>query len=264
MDLAMPGVRDFAASVPQRYQGLTVAGVDPSQAAGQEQALGAASTVGGLAGSGAGTTGYWLSPGALDVGNNPVVQNAISSATRPVYEGLTNSALPAIRSSSAQSGNFGGSRQGIAEGLAIQGAGNTAGDISSKITSDAYSQNVKAQLQALGLLPQTQQAQLAEATTTSGVGDVRQAQQQRLLDEQVGNFNYDQYAPFLQSKEIMSLLTGLPGGQTVSTGSVPSTNKATSALGSAAAGAALGSAIMPGVGTGVGAVGGALLPFLFN
>lgn len=264
MQLAMPGVREFAASVPQRYQGSTTAGFDPSQVAGQEQALGAAGTVGNLGASGAGTTGYWLSPQALDVTNNPAIGGAIDAATRPVYENLTRTALPAVRSGAAQTGNFGGSRQGIAEGLAIQGAGNTAGDISSRIASEAYGQNVRAQLQALGLLPQTQQAQLAEATTTSGVGDVRQQMQQRLLDEQVGNFNYDQYAPFLQSREILSLLQGLPGGSTVSTGSVPGQNKAMSALGGAASGAALGSAIFPGVGTAVGAGAGALLPFLFG
>lgn len=264
MQLAMPGLRDFAATVPERYQGSAVAGFDPNQVAGQEQALGAAGTIGNMASSGAGALTDWFSPGALDVQNNPNVRSSIDSATRPIYENLTQTALPAVRSSSAQTGNFGGSRQGIAEGLAMQGASNAAGDVSSRISSDAYNTNVKAQLSALGLLPQTQQAQLAEATTTSGVGDVRQQQQQRLLDETVGNFNYDQYAPFLQSKEIMSLLSGLPGGSTVSTGSVPGQNKAMSALGGAASGAALGSAIMPGIGTGVGAVGGALLPFLFN
>jgi len=260
----MPGVRQFAASVPQRYQGSTVAGFDPSQAAGQEQALGAAGDVGALGRAGGGAALDWFSPTALDVSNNSAVRGAIDTATRPIYEQLTRSALPAIRGEAINTGNFGGSRQGIAEGLAVQGADTAAGDVASKIALGAYDTNVKAQLQAMGLLPQTQQAQLAEATTTSGVGDVRQQMAQRLLDEQVGNFNYDQYAPFLQSKEIMSLLTGIPGGQTVSTGSVPQQNRTSQALGGAAAGAALGSAVMPGIGTGVGAVGGALLPFLFQ
>lgn len=264
MGLALPGVRQFAANVPQRYQGSTVAGFDPSQAQGQEQALGAAGSVGTLANQGASTTGNLLSQDPFSPTTNPALRGAIDAAVRPVYQNLTDTALPAIRSSSAQTGNFGGSRQGIAEGLAMRGAGQTAADTASKITEDVYKTNVDAQLKALGLLPQTQQAQLAEATTTSGVGDVRQQMAQRLLDQQVGNFNYDQYAPFLQSKEIMSLLTGLPGGSTVTTGSVPQQNKAMSALGGAAAGATLGSAIMPGIGTGIGAAGGALLPFLFS
>lgn len=258
MNLALPGVRQFAASVPQRYQGATVAGFDPSQSAGQEQALGAAGTVGQLGGSGANTSNYWLSPSALDVNNNPAIQDAIGAATRPVYEQLSRYGLPNVRSEALSSGNFGGSRQGIAEGLAMASANQTAGDISSRIASDAYGQNVKAQLAALGLLPQTQQAQLAQATTTSGVGDVRQQQAQRLIDEQVAGYNYDQYAPFLQSKEIMSLLQGIPGGSTVSTGSIPQKNQTMSALGGAAAGASLGTAIMPGPGTAIGGLGGGL------
>jgi len=265
LNLAMPGVREFAAKTPERYQGSTVAGFDPSQTAGQEMALGAAGTQGQLASSGAGASNYWLSPQALDVRNNPAVQGAIDSATRPIYENLARTALPAVRSSEVSTGNFGGTRQGIAEGLAIGEAGKNAGDVGSNIALGAYEKNVQAQLQALGLLPQTQQAQLSEATTTSGVGDIRQQMAQQLLNEQVGNFNWDQNAPFLRSKEIISLLQGLPGASVVSTGSVPQGgSKLGSALGSAASGAALGSAIMPGVGTAIGAGAGALLPFLFG
>jgi hypothetical protein len=101
--------------------------------------------------------------------------------------------------------------------------------------------------------------QTAGDITTSNVGDVRQGMSQALLNQDVSNFNYDQLAPFLQSKEIMSLLTGLPGGSTTSTASGPQKNPLTGALGGAAAGASLGSMFGP-VGAGVGA-GGALLSF---
>lgn len=261
MNLAMPGVTEFAAKVPQRYQGSTIAGFDPSQTAGQEGALESAGTQEALARSGAGATTNWLGANALDVSRDPNVKAAIETATRPVQEQLTRYGLPAIRSSAEQSGNFGSSRQGIAEGLAIEGAQKASGDIASKITSDAYKTNVDAQLKALGLLPQTTAVQTAGDITTSNVGDVRQGMAQNLLGEQVSNFNYDQLAPFLQSKEIMALLTGLPGGGTVSTASAPQKNQLTSSLGGAAAGASLGSMFGP-IGAGVGAGGGALLSFL--
>lgn len=263
LDLAMPGIKQFAANVPQRYQGSSVAGFDPSQVAGQELALGAAGSVGNLARSGADSSNYWMSPEALDVNNNPAIRGAIDAAVRPVYQNLTESALPAIRSGSVGNGTYGGSRQGIAEGLAIRGANQTAADTASKIASDAYSTNAANQLRALGLLPQTQQAQLGEATTVSGVGDVRQGQTQAQLSDRIAGFNYDQLAPFLQSKELVSLLQGLPGGSTVATGSVPpQPSGLQQALGGAATGASLGSMFGP-IGTGVGAVGGAVLPFLF-
>lgn len=261
MSLAMPGVTEFAAKVPERYQGSTIAGFDPSQTAGQEGALGSAGVQTGLARGGAGTSGYWMSPDALDITKQPGLQGNIEAATRPITQALTEQALPAIRSSAEQTGNFGSSRQGIAEGLASGRASQAIGDATSGIVSKAYDTNVDAQLKALGLLPSTIGTQTTGDITTSNVGDVRQGMAQSLLGERVGNFSYDQLAPFLQSKEIMSLLTGLPGGSTTSTASAPQKNMLTSSLGGAASGASLGSMFGP-VGTGVGAVGGAILPWL--
>lgn len=262
MDLAMPGVTQFAAKVPQRYQGSTIAGFDPSQVAGQEGALGSAGVQTGLARSGAGTTQSWLSPQALDVNNNPAVQGMIDKSTRAINQTLTEQALPAIRDSAERTGNFGSSRQGVAEGVATGRAASAVGDATAGIVNNAYNQNVEAQLKALGMLPQTTGVQTQGDLTTSAVGDTRQALAQALLGEQVGNFNYDQLAPFLQSKEIMSLLSGMPGGTNVSTASTPQRNPITGALGGAATGASLGSALMPGVGTAAGAGIGALLSFL--
>lgn len=262
LNLAMPGVREFAAKTPQRYQGSTVAGFDPSQTAGQTGALGSAGVQTDLARTGAGNSSYWLDPTRLDIRNNPGLQGNIDAATRPIMDNLMQVALPGIRDSAERTGNFGSSRQGIAEGIATGKASQAIGDATSNIVSKAYDTNVDAQLKALGLLPQTTGVQTQGDLTTSGVGDVRQALAQRLLDQDVSNFNYDQLAPFLQSKEIMSLLSGIPGGSTVSTASTPQKNTLTSALGGAASGAALGSAIMPGVGTAAGAGIGGLLAFL--
>lgn len=262
MDLAMPGVTQFAATVPKRYDGSTIAGFDPSQIAGQEGALGSAGVQTDLARNAAGATNTWLSPDALNVNNNPALQGQIDAATRPITRALTEGALPAIRDSAERSGNFGSSRQGIAEGVATGRASEAIGDATSNIVNNQYNTNAANQLKALGLLPQTEAAQTTGDQTTSAVGDVRQALTQALLGEQVSNFNYDQLAPFLQSKEIMSLLTGLPGGSTTTTGTAPQKNPLTSSLGGAAAGASLGSALFPGVGTAAGAGIGALLPFL--
>jgi hypothetical protein len=262
--LAMPGIQKFAAQVPQRYQGSSVAPFDPSQVAGQEMALGAAGTQAGLAGSGAGAANTFLSGNIWDPSANPNLQGAISAATRPITQNLAETLLPAIRSDAIHTGNFGGSRQGVAEGIATRGAEQAIGDTASKLVQSQYDTNVDAQLKALGLLPTVQSAQTQPAVTTSGVGDVRQALQQALLSQTVGNFNYDEYAPFLQSQELLGLAAGIPGGQTQSTGNVAQPNMGLQTLSGAAAGATLGSALFPGAGTAVGAGAGALLPWLFH
>jgi len=261
MNLAMPGVTSFAASVPKQYPGSTIAGFDPSQVAGQEEALRASGRQNALAGLGSGTTAEWLNSRALDVQNDPIVQGSIDAATRPLYENLERKALPGIRDSAERTNNFGSSRQGIAEGLAIGETGKAAGDVGSKIASDAYATKVNAQLKALGLLPQTQATQPVGAYTESGVGDVRQGMTQSLLSENVNKYMYDQLAPFLQSKEIMAMLSGIPGGSTTTTATMPQQNKLLGALGGAASGASLGSMFGP-MGMGVGGGLGALLSFL--
>lgn len=261
LNLAMPGFKDFAANPPDRYQGSTVAGFDPSQVQGQNMALSAAGTQNNLATAGADATKFALND-ALRVDSNPYLGGYIDAAVRPITQQLTESTLPAIRGSAVTTGNFGSSRQGIAEGLASGRASQAVGDTTAKIASDAYGKGLDAQGKALALLPQTQAAQTTGAVTTSGVGDVRQALQQALLNDDVSKFNYDQLLPFLVSSELASAASGIPGGGAISTGTGSSKNPLTSGLGGAATGASLGSAIFPGIGTGIGAGIGGLLGFL--
>ena len=264
LDITMPTIQKYAATVPQRYQGPTTASFTPEQVTGQEMALSATPGINEIGANAAKANNFYTSGNIWDPAANPNLQGAIDAAVRPVYTNLTEKALPAIRSGSIQSGNFGGSRQGIAEGAAIRDAGTIAGDISSKISQDQYATNVGAQQRAIAMAPTVQGAQTTGATVTSGVGDVRQAMDQAHLNAAQNAFNFDQYAPFMNARDILSIIQGLPGGSTVSTGNTPQTNPIMSSLGGAASGAALGSAIMPGIGTGVGAIGGALLPLLFR
>jgi hypothetical protein len=262
MSLAMPGIREFAAGgAPTRYPGETVAGFDPLQTAGQGQVLSAVGGMNTLAGSGAEANNFLLG----DIWNpntNPALQGAVDAAIRPITQQYQEVVRPALRDEFAGAGQqFGGSRRNLAEGSAAGKYMSQVGDTARTLVNDQYATNINAQLKALGLLPQTMQAQAMPGQVTSAVGDVRQSLAQEMLNSQVAGYNYDQLAPFLQSKEIMSLLAGIPGGQTTSTASVPQANKAMSSLGGAAAGASMGSMFGP-VGMGVGAVGGGLLPWL--
>lgn len=264
LNLAMPGVEKFAASVPQRYQGDTITPFNTNETAGQSNVLGQVGNIGDVATSAANANKFYTSGDIWNPASNPNLQRAIDATTRPLYQNLTQTVLPQIRSDAVNTGNFGSSRQGIAEGLATQATQQAAADAAGKVAQNEYDTNVNAQLKAEALAPTVQQALTAAGTVQSGVGDVQRAQEQAQLNQKIANFNYDQYAPFLQSQDIISLLQGLPGGSTTTTASVPQANTATQALGGAAAGASLGSAIFPGVGTAVGAAGGALLPFLFK
>jgi hypothetical protein len=237
-ETVFPTIQKYAAAVPQRYQGPTVAGFTPEQTAGQEAALGTVPGVNKLADDAATSNAFYTSGNIWDPKSNPNLQGAIDAAVRPVYTNLTERALPAIRSGSIGSGNFGGSRQGIAEAQAIRDAGTTAGDISSKIAQAQYDTNLGAQQRAIGMTPMLQEAQTTGARVTSGVGDIRQAMDQARINAGVNAFNFDQYAPFMNAKDILAIMQGIPGGRTIAEGNQPQANPWLQALG-------LGGAVLP-------------------
>lgn len=266
LSAAMPQLQQFAATPLKNYSGETVAGFTQPQQQGQQMALDAAGAQGQTAQQASNTAGFYLGGDIWNPSTNPALQGAIKAATDPIYTRLNEQLLPSIRQDSITTGGFGGSRQGIAEGAAIRDTQNAAVNAASSLVQNQYETNVRAQLQALGLVPTVQQAQVQPALTTSGVGDVQQNLQQQQLDAAQQNYWMDQLLPLMQGQAVAGIVGGLPGGSTVSTGSVPPAGSPTSAkniLGSAMTGATLGSAI-PGIGTGIGAAGGALLPFLFG
>jgi hypothetical protein len=224
--------------------------------------------------------------GAWNPDYNAGLQSAIEATQRPIWQNLTENQLPAIRSTALSTGPTMGSRAGIAEGLATSRAGQTASDAAQKMIEDLYGSNLGAVqsrygtninalagqrgqdisgwLQSMGIAPTLQGAVAQPAETLGGVGDVQYAMNQAQLQDTINKYNYNQVAPYLQAKDIMSLIAGLPGQETTtSTGNVAGTNPATSAVGSALSGAAVGSAFGPG-GALIGAAGGATLPFLFR
>ena len=303
LNLAMPHLREFSAGGGPKLPDFSgVAGFDPMQTAGQEQVLDAASGYSGaltnaqgayegavpgldaLGGQAAQTYSRLTSGELLNPESNPALRahmdNAVSSAAAPIWQGLSESVLPNIRGSAVTTG-YGGSRQGIAEGIASGRAAQEVGRQGQNIVSDlanrAYGQGLTAMTQGLGMTGDIQKAQTAGADAsrtaaglageqinpalwTSGVGDVRQGQAQSLLDEQTARWNYEQNLPLLMGKELASLVGGLPGAGTTVTGTAPPAaqrNPITGGLGGALAGAQIGS-IIPGFGTGIGALLGGL------
>jgi hypothetical protein len=347
---ALPSISQFAASPPpSRYPGSTVAGFTPTQEAAQTAGVAGAANQAGIATNAASLAS--AIPGMLDWSGtqlpgpgsytpptitssqvpmssniftdqgiwnpdyNTGLQNAITAAQRPTWQALTEQALPAIRQSAIAQGPFGGTREGLAEGLATSRANQQALDTAAKMTEDVYGQNLQAvnnrynaNLQALmqqygidrntavalanmgvtargqdisaagqrygqdlsalyqtlGLTPQLQAAQTAPAATLGAVGDAQQQMSQAQLNDAINAYYYQQYAPYLQARDILGLLPSLPGATTTSTANVPQPNVGLQALGGAASGAAIGGTVFPGVGALPGAAVGATLPFLFR
>jgi hypothetical protein len=80
--------------------------------------------------------------------NNPALQGAIDASSRDVVRNLSEVQLPGIAKGAAGMGGMNSSRTGIAEGIALRGAGDRLGDISSTMRADAYSQGLNLSEQA--------------------------------------------------------------------------------------------------------------------
>lgn len=250
----LPFLKQFAANPPQLPSGGTVAPFDPAQEAGQEQVLGsAAGPSQGLADVGAGSQAFLSSGAAASPNTNPALQQTINAATLPIEQNLLESTLPAIRSGAVGSQQFGGTRQGIAEGLASGRASQAIGATGAGIANTGYNTGIDAMTKALALLPQTQQAQLAPGLATSGVGDVRQAQTQALMGQTNLYEQYPQLLPLLVGQTLAGIGAGIPAQGSTTTGTASQANPLMQAAGL-------------GI-SGLGALGGgsgiaALMPFL--
>lgn len=88
---------------------------------------------------------------ALYANSNPYLAGHIDAAVRPVVDAFRNAGgtMSTIRNGSVANGTFGGSRQGIAEGLAQQGLMRQVGDISSSMQSEAYTKGLDVQQNAI-------------------------------------------------------------------------------------------------------------------
>jgi hypothetical protein len=256
LGLAMPSLQQFAGTqakdVIPPFSG--VAPFDPAQTAGQNQVLGAVPQQQAVAGSAASGNQFLTSGDVLDVNRNPGLQGAVDAATRPIWQGLTEQALPNIRSGARAADQFGSSRQGIAEGIAERGALTAAGDTAAKVINPAYQAGLDAMVKGIATAPGTTQNLATPGVTTSGVGDVRQNLAQQMLGEQTQRYGTESMWPLLLGKEYAGIAGTLPGGGATSTASGPQGHSLMQALGLGAAGVGAAGSAMSGM--------SALLPLL--
>lgn len=287
------------------YTGAQVAGQSADTLQAQQMARDAASSQSGIAGQasqgastglasilgmfgntqGQNAQNLQTAQGFLDVNNNPNLAKAADASTAAINKNLQRNILPSIGASAVDTGNYGGSRQGIAEGLAMSDANQQATDAITKMYSDAYTQGMGAYntgvsnynagnqtantsmanySQLLSLLPQVSALQTGGSSTLSGVGAQNENYQQQLLDYLSGQQTYNQNGQWSQLGNLANIIYGGSNGSTSTTqtaGSGGGSSGVRGALGGAAAGASMGSMFGPW-GTGIGAAAGGLYGLL--
>ena len=119
-------------------------------------------------------------------GSNPYLDQIIASMTSDVTDNFNQNVLPQISTQALADNSFGGSRQGIAEGLATQGLNEAIADNSGRLRYQDYTNNIAQRLQAGGQADQTSQALLNQQLQQMGFGAGLSAQEIQLLQSQQG------------------------------------------------------------------------------
>ncbi len=171
----------------QLFPGAFTAGPTTDITRGRENLLGTArTTLPQLAG--AGSTALQDLFGAGDISRDPNLPGVVQGAIDPVIARLTNEALPAIRGGAIQAGQFGGARQGLAEGAAVAGTAREALTATSNILSDAYGRGLEAKGKGLALLPSVIQQQLVPGSIQQQIGGQLQGEEQAQINEARARF----------------------------------------------------------------------------
>jgi hypothetical protein len=237
----------FGGSNPTLPGAAGVAGFDPLQVQGQNEVLGAVPQAKATIDS-ANTQNQKLTGGDYLDPDNASTQGAIRAAVRPLTDTFRDITLPGIGADASTSGsggisaNFGGSRHGIAEGLAARDLNNKIGDVSSTISNTARQTNMDQMLKALGLAPSLAAGSTIPGGITSTVGDIRQNQAQTSLSAENAAKQFAEFLPLLKAQMLGAGASGLPGGGTTSTGtSSGSSNSVNQIIGGASAAGGLAS-----------------------
>ena len=192
----------------QQFQGDRVADFTGFQQQGLSQTPGLSQALQQQAGTAAG--GFQTFAGGSQVGQNPFLDQAIQAMQQSANQNLQRNQLPGIRNTAVAAGGLGGSRQGIAEGLAISDLNQTLVNQEAGLRSGQFNQDQQNQLQALinqGNILGGQGAS-QQALLQSGALQQQQAQAeiggaQQLFDEQ-------QNQEFNRQQQLLQILTGAP------------------------------------------------------
>ena len=208
---------------PYYYPGDTTALFSPEELQAQEST--AAYATGGardLINQGLGSQSFLLGD-VLKADSNPYMADYAQGAINPVWDALTRTGLPAINSGAVASGQYGGSRQGIAQGLALSDATRQSFDTTSKMYSDMYGQNLDALQKAVMMNEAIAKGGTLPDQLLATVGSDRRTMQQALLDDALARWEWEQSLPAAKLSQYAGAIQGSYGGQgtSTSTGEVP-------------------------------------------
>jgi len=212
----------YARNVPDYYPGQTYADFDPIQTNSQNLAMQYAGgmPMHNMLQNMQGASNYGMNA-VYDPESNPVLQRYVESATRPLNQAYNEQIMPGIQDQAVGTGGLGGSRQGVAEGIASRSLMDATSDISTGIYNNAYNTGMEAQQRALAMAPQTLGLGMMPSNIYGQIGDQRQALAQQGINEDINRYNFNTTADYDRYSQYLNTLQGTPWGGSTVTGADP-------------------------------------------
>ncbi len=198
------------------YSGTKVAGFTPEQQMAQEwttqRALAGSPLLGG-AQQGVYNTmgGQYLSPES-----NLWLAETYKVGAQNLGQQYGEITMPELRRSAMGAGAYGGSRQGVSEGIASRGLAQGLSSLATGIYGPAYEAERGRQMQAYQMAPGLAEADYTDIGKLAAVGEEKQAMSQSLIDEMVKQYEYSQLEPWQRLGMYSNLITGDVDGTTMS------------------------------------------------
>lgn len=226
--------------------------------------------LGSIAGSGTGLQSIYntLGVGALQSAlgpydpNNTGLTGAIDSVNNRMNWDFDTNVAGSIRQGAQDSGQYGSTRHGIAEGIARSQLSQQKMDAANSLAfqdQQNFNNQRNAMLQNLG---QVTSGMTSGAGAVYDTGTLKQKQQQAEIQGQLEKWAYENNVDAEELKLYMQAVQGAPSAGGTSTTSAAGPSKAQGAIAGGLSGAASGAmvgSVVPGIGTAVGAVGGGLI-----
>lgn len=171
---------------------------------------------------------------------NPALAASMDAAIRPITQSYTDSGgvLSKIRDGAIGSGQFGSSRQAIAEGIAAGRYADTIADTTARMANENYQKGLDTFGRTLAFAPQALQAGLMPSNILSGVGAQKEMYDVQQADFDAASRMWELNAPWAPLQNYASIVFGGANPSTVAT-SNPGSPSTLSQIGS------IGSAILP-------------------
>lgn len=222
-----------AAQAGGGYTGPKPVGPSANTQASWDWALGAAPKIQQQANE-ASDANRWTMTDAMYADRNPYLQSAITAAQRPMLDQFLGAGGPLsqIRNSSVANGTYGGSRQGIAEGLAMQGLQNKLADVSSTMAMDNYKTALMQRNDAVKMAPALSMMQLMPSQIQGDVGQQLEGYQQAAENYGANARDWQQNGMWEPLGNLANIIYGGSNGTQTTSSSLPKQNNTGQVLGS--------------------------------